>query len=61
MAKQFRNLQTFYKKCKRVWKTLRKPTKEEWQQVAKVSAVGIGIIGLIGFLISLIMSQFTGF
>ena len=61
MKKHIKNLDLFYKKCKRVWKTLKKPTKEEWQQVAKISAVGIGIIGLIGFIISLIMKQFTAF
>ena len=58
MKKHISNLNSFYKKCKRVWKILKKPTKEEWQQVAKVSAVGIGIIGVIGFIISIIMKQF---
>ncbi|HKL23947.1 MAG TPA: protein translocase SEC61 complex subunit gamma [Candidatus Nanoarchaeia archaeon] len=61
MKKKIRNLNLFYKKCKRVWKTLKKPTKEEWQQIAKISAIGIGIIGLIGFIISLVMKQFVVF
>ncbi|MBS3091952.1 protein translocase SEC61 complex subunit gamma [Candidatus Pacearchaeota archaeon] len=45
----------FFNKCVRVWHVLKKPTKEEFWTVAKVSALGILAIGLIGFLISLIM------
>jgi protein transport protein SEC61 subunit gamma-like protein len=45
----------FYRKCVRVWHILRKPTREEFLTVAKVSAIGIGIIGLIGFIILLLM------
>jgi len=45
----------FISKCVRVWHVLRKPTKEEFSMVAKVSAIGILAIGLVGFLISLIM------
>ncbi len=37
---------------------LKKPTKEEFTKVAKVSAVGILIIGLLGFIISIIMGIF---
>ena len=52
------NLSSFIAKCKRVWMVLKKPTKDEFQKVAKVSAVGIALIGFMGFLISLIMSIF---
>jgi protein transport protein SEC61 subunit gamma and related proteins len=52
------NFKDFAKKCARVWKILRKPSKEEFWMVAKVSAVGILAIGLIGFLISFIMNLF---
>ncbi len=51
-------LKRFFKKCKRVWLVLKKPTKEEFQTTAKVSAIGIVILGAIGFLISLIMQIF---
>jgi protein transport protein SEC61 subunit gamma-like protein len=51
-------LKSFFGKCKRVWMVLKKPTKEEFTKVAKVSAVGILIIGVIGFIISLIMGIF---
>jgi len=51
-------LKSFYKKCKRVWLTLKKPTKQEFETISKVSAIGIGILGLIGFLISILMTIF---
>jgi len=52
------NLKSFYKKCVRVWKTLKKPTKKEFWMTAKVSAIGIVILGVIGFAISLVMNLF---
>jgi protein transport protein SEC61 subunit gamma-like protein len=51
-------LKSFYCKCIRVWHILKKPSRKEFEQIAKVSAIGIGIIGLIGFAISLIMKLF---
>lgn len=49
----------FYRKCVRVWHLLRKPTREEFMMVAKVSAIGILAIGLVGFIISVIMRVFS--
>lgn len=46
---------SFLLKCKRVWQVLKKPTKKEFQLTAKVSAIGIGILGLFGFIISIII------
>lgn len=37
---------------------LKKPTKKEFQMIAKVSALGILILGTLGFLISIIMKMF---
>lgn len=51
-------VRSFFLKCKRVWHTLKKPTKEEFQQTTKISAIGIGILGLLGFVIALIMNIF---
>ena len=48
----------FIKKCKRVWQTLKKPSKKEFQMISKVSAIGILVIGAIGFLVSLIVGLF---
>ncbi len=52
------NLKTFYHKCIRVWKTLKKPSKKEFTMTAKISAIGIVILGFIGFIISIIMGFF---
>jgi len=56
--KIFTSLKSFLGKCKRVWLVLKKPTKEEFLKVAKVSAAGILIIGALGFSISIIMKLF---
>jgi len=47
---------SFYQQCARVWHLLRKPTGEEFKGVSKISAIGLGLIGLLGFLITLIMA-----
>lgn len=44
----------FFGKCKRVLNVAKKPSKEELKQIAKISALGILAIGLIGFIIGLI-------
>jgi len=49
------NLKSFVKQMIRVWHLLKKPSKQEWTTIAKVSAIGLGLIGLIGFIIALIM------
>ncbi len=40
--------------CLRVLKVTKKPTKEEFKTIVKVSGLGIILIGLIGFVIQLI-------
>lgn len=47
------NLSSQFKKFLRVWKVLKKPSKEEFWMVTKISALGILAIGIIGFLISI--------
>ncbi len=47
----------FYKKCRRVWNLLKKPSKEEFTTISKVSAIGIVILGVIGFIISILMKE----
>jgi len=49
-------LNSFFSQCVRVWHLLRKPTSEEFKAVAKISAIGLGLIGLLGFAITLIMN-----
>ena len=47
-----------FSKYKRVWRLLKKPSMKEFKLIAIVSAVGLLIIGAIGFAISLIMNLF---
>jgi len=49
-------IKSFYSQCVRVWHVMRKPTKEEFSMVAKISALGIIVIGIIGFIISLLLN-----
>ena len=44
----------FGRECLRVLRVTKKPTKEEFKTIVKVSGLGILIIGLIGFLIQMI-------
>lgn len=55
MVEMFEKLKSFFQQCVRVWNLLKKPDKEEFITVAKVSIIGLGIVGGMGFLISLIM------
>lgn len=59
MAQLWTKTKSFFIKCKRVWHVLRKPTKTEYEQIAKVSAIGIALLGVIGFLVSLAMTAFV--
>ena len=52
-------LKSFLLQSKRVWHVLRKPSAMEFKTVAKVSAIGILIIGALGFAISDIIKFFT--
>ena len=51
-------LTSFFLKSKRVWHVLKKPTREEFISVTKISAIGIALVGVIGFTVSIIMGYF---
>lgn len=51
-------LGSFFAKCRRVWQVLRKPGMEEFKAISKVSAIGILLIGVIGFVISVLLHIF---
>ena len=55
MAKIIENLKAFIAKSKRVWLVLKKPTRQEFEMVAKVSAIGVLILGVLGFVVSIII------
>jgi protein translocase SEC61 complex gamma subunit len=38
---------------------MKKPSKKEFTTIAKFSAIGIGVLGILGFLISIVMSYFA--
>ncbi len=52
MKRIWNSSKAFFFKCKRVWLVLKKPSKKEYETIAKVSAIGIVILGFIGFIIS---------
>jgi protein transport protein SEC61 subunit gamma-like protein len=54
------NIKSFFNQSIRVWKLLKRPTSEEFKTVSKISAIGLCLVGLLGFLINLIMSYFFG-
>ena len=53
-------LESIIKKYGRVLKITKKPTKEEYKMIVKVSGIGMMVMGLIGFLIHLIKQVITG-
>jgi protein transport protein SEC61 subunit gamma and related proteins len=46
---QFSKLRRFGRECIRVFKVTKKPGKEEFLTIAKVSGLGLTVIGLLGF------------
>lgn len=59
MTKTYDALKAFIAKSRRVWMALKKPTRKEFEMVAKVSALGILALGVLGFLISTVMKAFV--
>jgi len=60
MAKKlFLRLKAFIKECKRVLRVTKKPTKDEFKNIIKISGIGILIIGLIGFIVQVIKQAFA--
>lgn len=53
LAELWIKLKSFLQECKRVLLLTKKPTKDEFKIIVKVTAAGMLIIGLIGFLISM--------
>jgi protein transport protein SEC61 subunit gamma-like protein len=51
---KWQDFKDFVVECKRVFIITKKPTKEEFKTIIKVSGLGMIIIGLVGFLIHFI-------
>ncbi|AIS32620.1 MULTISPECIES: protein translocase SEC61 complex subunit gamma [Methanobacterium] len=54
------SMANFIKQCQRVLKVSRKPDREEYINVAKVTGIGIILIGVIGFIISIVAQLIQG-
>ena len=46
-----------FNQYKRVWRILKKPNMHEFKTIAKVSALGLLLIGAIGFVISVTINM----
>ncbi len=53
LAELWISLKSFIKECKRVLLLTKKPSKEEFKVIVKVTSAGILLIGLIGFIINM--------
>jgi len=53
-------LRKFLYECKRTLQVARKPDKKEYLDVAKVTGLGILLIGLVGFAITMIAMWIIG-
>lgn len=51
-------LKEFIKECRRVLVVTKKPSKEEFKSIVKATAIGMAIIGAIGFIIHMFKSIF---
>ncbi len=54
------NISQFLRQCRRVLYVSKRPDMDEYVNVAKVTGIGIIIVGVIGFIISLI-AQLLGY
>ena len=53
-------LKHFWHECVRVLKITRKPSNAEFKIIVKVSALGIAIIGIIGYIVFLVKQMIFG-
>jgi protein transport protein SEC61 subunit gamma-like protein len=53
-------LKKFLYECKRTLQVARKPNRDEYYDISKVTGLGILLIGLLGFLISMVAILILG-
>jgi protein translocase SEC61 complex gamma subunit len=56
-SKLTRKISAQYHKYLRVWRLLKRPSMEEFKTISKVSAVGLLVIGAVGFAIAIVMKM----
>ena len=49
-----------FQQYKRVWRLLKRPTAQEFKLISKVTAIGLLVVGAIGFLFSLVIKGALG-
>ncbi len=54
MSKLLDRLKGFLVQCRRVFQVTKKPTRQEYTAIVKVTGLGILLIGLIGFIVYLV-------
>jgi protein transport protein SEC61 subunit gamma-like protein len=54
MKEQWTKLQSFFLQTQRVMRVTRKPTMHEFQTIAKITGLGIAVIGMIGFILQIV-------
>ncbi len=59
LRNMMKGLGLFFQQCKRVLLVASKPGKEEFVLSAKITGIGIIIIGLIGFLLFMLFQVFS--
>jgi protein transport protein SEC61 subunit gamma-like protein len=47
-------LKSFVIECRRIWQITKKPSKNEWFTIVKVTGIGMLVIGFIGFLVNVL-------
>ena len=47
-------LKSFILESRRVFRITKKPSKEEFKAIVKISSIGIAVIGIIGFIIQIV-------
>lgn len=60
MKDKLLRLKHFWNECRRVLKITKKPSSVEFKTIVKVSALGIAIIGLVGFIVFLLKQMIFG-
>ncbi|MBS3074408.1 protein translocase SEC61 complex subunit gamma [Candidatus Pacearchaeota archaeon] len=58
LKEKFSGLSSFFVQCRRVWTLLRKPSRDEFKSISKISGIGILLLGLLGFIIALVLGVF---
>jgi len=58
IKKLLEKLKAFIMECRRVLRVTKKPTKDEFKTIVKVSGIGILLIGLVGFIIQVLKQIF---